>query len=153
MSMFMQLLKEAVEETEIPETDAVEAEEEIEEITEPEVEDVEDEEVVEEESDLVSSVRDLIDSVLDAIEEEMVADGEPIEGSIDIGLELISKYADQIPTEALQSIFDEVSEYYETELIDGEEEPEVPEDEFFEEPIEDIQDEDEITVESILKKK
>lgn len=152
MSMFAQLLKEAVEETEIPETDAVEAEEEIEEITEPEIDEVEEDETVVEESDLVSSVRDLIDSVLDAIEEEMVADGEPIEGSIDIGLELISKYADQIPTEALQSIFDEVSEYYETELIDGEDETAL-EDEFFEEPVEDTQEDDEITVESILRKK
>lgn len=160
MSIFNKLLKEAVDETE-KELEAVE--DTVEEITDPE-EDIEipEEELEEpvegeegEETDLVSDTRDLIDSVLDAIEEEMTVSGESTDGSIDIGLELISKYADQIPTEALQSIFDEISTYYETELVpeeEGEGEP-IQDDEFFEPTEEELVDPDELAVESIINRR
>jgi hypothetical protein len=153
MSIFSKLLQEVVDEQEL---EAVE--DTVEEISEPEEvvdelpTDIEEEPVAEE-SELVASTRDLIDSILDAMEDEMAADGEPIEGSIDIGLELISKYADQIPTEALQSIFDEITTFYETEMVDSEGEEEEPTDDFFEEPAPEEVEEEEITVESILRRK
>jgi hypothetical protein len=171
MKSFSQLLKEAAEKEELPpeEEEVVEPSEdeelppEEEEVPEEEPEDElppeEDEEPTEEvEAGLVSDVRDLIDSVLDALEADMLAAGETVqEGeSIDLGLELLSKFADQIPEEILQQMFDEISSYYEMEVEDGEElpedeEPVEDEEEFFEEPApdEEVPEEEEVKVESV----
>lgn len=175
MKSFSQLLKEAAKtEEELPDEELEETPEESDEELPPEEEDVEEvpeeeelppeEEFTEEEgeeSGLVSDTRDLIDSVLDALEADMLAAGETVQEdeSIDLGLELISKFADQIPQDILQQIFDEISTYYEMEVEDGEEVPEEeePEEEedFFEEPApeeETIPTEEEIKAESLKPK-
>jgi hypothetical protein len=108
------------------------------------------------ESPLVSDTRDLINSILDALEAEMLADGETVQEdeNIDIGLELISKYADKIPEDVLQTIYDEISEYYEMEVDEKQQE----DDDYFEEPVDEevpVEDEEEteVTFESILNLK
>jgi hypothetical protein len=180
MKSFSRLLKEAdekakdkVEDEELPEEEETIPEEDTEELPPSDDEEAEEGESLEdefpeeeepteevEESGLVSDTKDLIDSVLDALEADMLASGETVqEGeSIDLGLELISKFADQIPEEILQQIYDEISTYYEVEVDENaEEEPEEEpeeEEEFFEEPPTEEEEvaPEEVKVESIKPK-
>jgi hypothetical protein len=120
---------EEVEDTEKkPEGDEEEPKEE-----EPE-EEPKKEEPKETESEGKEDLKDLIMTILDSLETEMLAQGEELEEdeSPDPALELIYKLIPELTDEQCQMISTTLSEYYEIELTNGEDE-----DEFYEEPKED----------------
>jgi len=92
------------------------------------------EEPKETESEGKEDLKDLIMTILDSLETEMLAQGEELEEdeSPDPALELIYKLIPELTDEQCQMISTTLSEYYEIELTNGEDE-----DEFYEEPKED----------------
>ena len=101
---------------------------------EPEEEKPKEEEPKETESEGKEDLKDLIMTILDSLETEMLAQGEELEEdeSPDPALELIYKLIPELTDEQCQMISTTLSEYYEIELTNGEDE-----DEFYEEPKED----------------
>lgn len=101
---------------------------------EPEEEKPKEEEPKETESECKEDLKDLIMTILDSLETEMLAQGEELEEdeSPDPALELIYKLIPELTDEQCQMISTTLSEYYEIELTNGEDE-----DEFYEEPKED----------------
>lgn len=111
--------------------------------------DIEDD--TEEVSGIVKDTQDLIVSILDALEQEALAQGETIseDDSPDIALELLYKFIPTMPTEQVQTIYDELSEYYEMDVDDENED-------YFEEPektIDDLDYEEDVKSESLQVKK
>jgi hypothetical protein len=162
MSVFARLLKEAVDELDNDLTaDKAFSKEPIEdtsgafskadeETTDPLEGESEEEETVEV-SGIVKDTQDLIMSILDALEQEALAQGETIgeDDSPDIALELLYKFLPTMPTEQVQTIYDELSEYYEMETDEEEED-------YFEEPkkeTDELDYEEEVKSESLQVKK
>lgn len=162
MNIFSKLLKEATDELDLPvDETAVPAGEEPkeepkkeEEPKEEEPKEGEDEEA--EEGTIQAKLQDIIMSILDAIEQESLADGNPIEDdeSADVGLELLHKMATKLSDEDAQMAYDTLAEYFDMSV--DEEAPEPAEDEFFEPPAEapaeDAYAEEEVKTESLKKK-
>lgn len=116
--------KEKVEGEEEPKEEEPEEEE-------PEPEPEEDKETKETESECKEDLKDLIMTILDSLETEMLAQGEELEEdeSPDVALELIYKLIPDLSDDQCKMISDTLSEYYEIELGNGEDE-----EEFYEEP-------------------
>lgn len=165
MNIFDKLLKEAVDELdkEVPEEGGAfskDSKEATDDTTgafsksDEETDELLDDEATEEtEVDpLVKDTQDLIMSILDALEQEALAQGETIEedDSPDIALELLYKFIPTMPKEQVQTIYDELSDYYEMEAEETDEE-------YFEEPkkeTDDLDYEEDVKTESLqLKKK
>lgn len=114
-----------------------------------------DEESIEEDSVEVSGIvkdtQDLIMSILDALEQEALAQGETIgdDDSPDIALELLYKFIPTMPENQVQTIYDELSDYYEMEADEEDED-------YFEEPkkeTDELDYEEEVKSESLQIKK
>jgi hypothetical protein len=94
-------------------------------------------------------LKDLIMTILDSLETEMLAQGEELEEdeSPDPALELIYKLIPELTDDQCKMITDTLSEYYEIELGNGEDE-----EEFFEEPKDEDKQENDYLEDTNVKK-
>lgn len=160
-SMFERLLKEATEE--LGATEVAEPVDGAEETTpaveeEPETTEEEPEEGEAKEGTIQAKLQDVILSILDAIEQESLADGNPLDDdeSADVGLELLHKLAPKFSDEDAQLAYDELTEYFDMSA-DEETTPAGEDDEFFEPPVEELpedgyEEDKEVKTEGIKKK-
>jgi len=116
---------------------------------EPEEEKPKEEEPKETESECKEDLKDLIMTILDSLETEMLAQGEELEEdeSPDPALELIYKLIPELTDDQCKMITDTLSEYYEIELGNGEDE-----EEFYEEPKDEDKQENDYLEDTNVKK-